>query len=64
MIVCAGRIEQFAFARPVGIGMIESAITLTQLCIEEKPEEILFVGTAGAYGKHRIFDIVSSHTAA
>ncbi len=64
MIVCAGRIEQFDFARPVGIGMIESAITLTQLCIEEKPEEILFVGTAGAYGKHRVFDIVSSHTAA
>ncbi len=64
MIVCAGRIEQFDFARPVGIGMIESAITLTQLCIEEKPEEILFVGTAGAYGKYEIFDIVSSHTAA
>ncbi len=64
MIVCAGKIEQFDFARPVGIGMIESAITLTQLCIQEKPEEVLFVGTAGSYGKHEIFDIVSSHTAA
>ncbi len=64
MIVCAGHIEQFAFAHPVGIGMVEAAVTLTQLCEKEKPEHILFVGTAGSYGRHGIFDIVASHTAA
>ncbi len=64
MIVCAGRIEQFDFAQPVGIGMVEAAVTLTQLCEKEKPENILFVGTAGSYGRHGIFDIVASHTAA
>ena len=64
MIICAGRIEQFDFARPVGIGMVEAAVTLTQLCEKQMIEHILFVGTAGSYGKHDIFDIVPSYTAA
>jgi len=64
MIICAGRIEQFAFAQPVGIGMVEAAVTLTRLCEKEKPENILFVGTAGSYGRHEIFDIVPAYTAA
>ncbi|MEA1954781.1 MAG: purine-nucleoside phosphorylase [Campylobacterota bacterium] len=62
-IVCAGRSEQFDFAQPVGIGMMEVAINLTKLCISEKPKFILFVGTAGSYGEKKIFDIVESKTA-
>ena len=64
MIICAGRSEQFDFAMPVGVGMIEVAINLTRLCEAKKPDYILFVGTAGSYGKKKIFDIVESKTAA
>lgn len=60
MIVCAGNIETFGFATPVGIGLIESAINTTRLCLMDPPKELIFVGSAGSYGKHKIFDIVSS----
>ncbi len=43
--------------------MVETAMNLTRLCLFDKPEFILFVGTAGSYGKHKIFDIVESKTA-
>ncbi len=63
MIVCAGESEQFDFAVPVGIGMTDVAINLTKLCMENTPEFILFVGTAGSYGKKKIFDIIESRSA-
>ena len=63
MFVCAGEIEQFSFATPIGIGLIDTAIRLTKLCEERRPEFIMFVGTAGSYGKHRIFDIIHSKSA-
>lgn len=61
MFVCAGESEQFEFAEPIGIGMIDVAVKLTRLCIERKPDSIVFVGTAGSYGKKRVFDIVESN---
>jgi nucleoside phosphorylase len=64
MIICAGKTEQFDFAVPVGIGMIEVAMNLTRICMAEKPKFLLFVGTAGSYGEKNIFDIVESKTAA
>jgi nucleoside phosphorylase len=64
MIVCAGDIESFRFATPIGIGLVNSAINLTKICLLDRPEFILFVGTAGSYGKHQIFDIVESSAAA
>ena len=64
MIICAGNNETFEFATPMGVGLIETAMNLTRLCLFDKPEFILFVGTAGSYGNHKIFDIVESKTAA
>jgi len=64
MIICAGNNETFEFATPMGVGLVETAMNLTRLCLFDKPEFILFVGTAGSYGKHEIFDIVESKTAA
>ena len=64
MIICAGKTEQFDFAVPVGIGMMDVAMNLTRLCVTEKPKFLLFVGTAGSYGEKNIFDIVESKTAA
>ena len=64
MIICAGESEQFPFAIPVGIGMTDVAINLTRLCLSQKPEFLLFVGTAGSYGEKKIFDIIESKTAA
>ena len=63
MIVCAGDIEQFSFAQPIGVGLINSAINLTRACIMNPQEFILFVGTAGSYGNKKIFDIVESKVA-
>lgn len=64
MIVCAGDIETFKFAEPMGIGLVNSAINLTRRCLFDKPEFLLFVGTAGSYGQHNILDIVESKRAA
>lgn len=63
MIICAGNNETFEFAQPTGVGMVETAMNLTRLCLFDKPEFLLFVGTAGSYGNHKIFDIVESKTA-
>jgi nucleoside phosphorylase len=63
MIVCAGRNETFKFAEPIGVGLVESAINLTRQCLFNKPDILLFVGSAGSYGKHEIFDIIESKRA-
>ncbi|OCL88434.1 Phosphorylase superfamily protein [Aliarcobacter thereius] len=63
MIVCAGRNERFQFAKEIGVGLIESSINLTKICLFNRPEFILFIGSAGSYGKHNIFDIVESKSA-
>ncbi len=63
MFICAGESEQFDFAIPIGIGMTDVAINLTKLCISQKPEFLLFVGTAGSYGEKKIYDIIESKTA-
>ena len=63
MILCAGNNETFEFATPIGVGLIESAMNLTRLCLFDKPEFLLFIGCAGSYGEHKIFDIVESKTA-
>jgi len=63
MFVCAGDSEQFDFATPIGIGMVEAAIHLTQLCSENPPKSLTFIGTAGSYGRKDLFEIIESHTA-
>ena len=64
MIVCAGNNENFSFATPMGVGLVEMSMNLTRLCLMDPPEYLLFVGTAGSYGKADIFDMVESKTAA
>ena len=63
MIICAGNIEQFPFATPIGIGLVDSAINLSRLILMSPPQYLVFVGTAGSYGKKEIFDIVESRVA-
>ncbi len=60
MIVSAGKNETFPFAKSLGIGLVESAINLTKICLFDRPEYILFIGSAGSYGKYNIFDIIES----
>jgi len=64
MIICAGNIEQFEFATPTGIGLVETAMNVTRLCLFDKPEFLLFVGTAGSYGSAKLLDVIESKTAA
>ena len=63
MIVCAGRNETFKFAKTIGVGLIQSAINLTKICLTNKPDSITFIGSAGSYGKYKIFDIIESSKA-
>ncbi len=63
MIVCAGNNETFSFATPIGVGLCESASNLTRLVLMHPPEFLLFIGSAGTYGEHEIFDIVESRAA-
>jgi nucleoside phosphorylase len=63
MFICAGESETFDFAKPMGIGLVDMSINLTKLCIENPPSFLFFVGSAGSYGRHKIFDIVESKSA-
>jgi len=63
MIICAGRNETFPFAQSMGVGLVESAINLTRTCLFNKPDYLLFIGSAGSYGEHKIFDIIESKRA-
>ncbi len=60
MILCAGNNETFPFATPVGVGLIESAINATRIAMMNRPKELVFIGSAGSYGNHELFDIVHS----
>ncbi len=62
-IISSGNKEIFPFAIPIGIGLIDSAINLTRICMFDKPDVILFIGSAGSYGRLNIFDIIESATA-
>ena len=64
MIICAGNNETFDFATPTGVGMVETAMNLTRLCLLDRPGYLLFVGTAGSYGTYPILEVVTSKTAA
>ena len=63
MIICAGATEQFDFATPVGIGLIDVTLNTTKICMTHPPKSLFFVGTAGSYGQKNIFDIIISQTA-
>lgn len=64
MIICAGEKESFPFANAIGVGMNQSAINLTRLAMFNKPDFLLFIGSAGSYTKkHKIFDIIESSSA-
>ena len=70
MIVCAGEnsseniSENIVGALPIGVGLLQSAINLTKLCLREPPKFIVFAGTAGSYGDHGVLEIVTSQSAA
>lgn len=63
MIISSGNKEIFEFATPIGIGLIESSINLTRLCLFDKPDFLIFIGSAGSYGNKKIFDIIQTSTA-
>ncbi len=49
MFVCAGKMESFSFARSIGVGLVQSALELSRLCLLEKPTSLIFIGSAGVY---------------
>ncbi len=61
-ILCAGNNETFDFAKPIGIGLINSSINLTKYILKNRPRSILFIGTAGSYGDLKLFDIFHSQS--
>lgn len=53
MLVCAGRNETLCCATPIGVGLVEASLGLTRLLLggAREVENIIFVGSAGAYSK-------------
>ncbi|GAA7304976.1 hypothetical protein ID0576_01290 [Helicobacter pylori] len=50
MLLCAGRNETLKGAIPIGVGLIESAINLTRMCLKNPDtESLIFIGSAGSY---------------
>ena len=50
MLLCAGRNETLKGAVPIGVGLIESAINLTRMCLKNPDtERLIFIGSAGSY---------------
>lgn len=63
MFICAGRNETFPFAQTIGVGLIESAINLTRYCLFDRPDSLIFIGSAGSYGNYDLLDIVETNSA-
>lgn len=63
MILSAGLSETFSFAAPIGIGLVNASINLTRLLTKECPKNLLFIGTAGSYGKHKEFELLIANRA-
>ena len=64
MLISSGNKEILQGVYPMGIGLIETSINLSRVCLFNKPDFLLFFGSAGSYGKHKIFDIVESSSSA
>ncbi|RDU70183.1 purine-nucleoside phosphorylase [Helicobacter cholecystus] len=61
MFVCAGNGEEFEFAKSIGVGLVESAMTLSQLCSCKNIESLVFIGSAGSYDKEvKLLDLFVS----
>ena len=43
MLLCAGRNETLKKAVPIGVGLIESAINLTRMCLKTLIQKALFL---------------------
>lgn len=64
MFICAGSIESFSFAKSIGVGLINSAISLSNICMREIPKRLIFIGSAGSYDENiEIGSIFCSTTA-
>ncbi len=63
MFVCA-KGEAFSFAKQIGVGLVDSAIGLTDIVLRDSPNIIIFIGSAGSYSDDvSIFDIFTSYKA-
>ena len=59
LIVCAGKNEDFSFAKSIGVGLVEASAGLCELLFKfnagcagtKKPDKIIFIGTCGLYQK-------------
>lgn len=59
LIVCAGKNEDFSFAKSIGVGLVEASAGLCELLFKfnalgagaNKPNKIIFIGTCGLYQK-------------
>jgi nucleoside phosphorylase len=60
MLISSGNKEILQGVHPMGIGLIETSINLSRVCLFNKPDFLLFFGSAGSYGEHKVFDIIES----
>ena len=63
MFISAGNKEIFSFALPIGVGLLESSMNLTRLILFNRPEYLIFIGSAGSYGNLDIFELFETSSA-
>ncbi len=65
LIVCAGKNEDFSFAKSIGVGLVEASAGLCELLFKfnalgagaKKPDRIIFIGTCGLYQKGKSLNL-------
>ncbi len=63
MFICASG-ENFSFAKEIGVGLVDSAMMLSNIVLKDNPKEIIFIGSAGSYDeKIDLFEIFVSSIA-
>lgn len=53
VFVCAGNGEEFSFATPIGVGLVDSTITLSNLLAKGDIGRVIFVGSCGLYDENK-----------
>jgi len=60
IFLCAGKIESIKGALPIGVGLFDALVNLNEIITKNSVKEMVFIGSAGSYGRDNIFDIVES----
>jgi len=63
IFLCAGKMESIKGAIPIGVGLFDALVNLNDYIAKNSIKEMTFIGSAGSYGRYKIFDVIESCSA-